>query len=94
MSDTIYPGATWRMMITISDDDGPVDPTDMTAVMCPDVELTVTPVATGEYEIGLDEAATALLEPGGARWEFWGRVGPDLLLIASRGVTVAEVCGP
>ena len=42
MTDTIHPGETWRRTVTISDGTGPVDPTEMTAVLCPEIPMTVT----------------------------------------------------
>jgi len=94
MNDTIHPGATWRRTVTISDDDGPVDPTEMTAVLCPEIPMTVTTLSPGLHEVSLTEAETADLVPGPTRWELWGRVGSDMLLITAQYVEVDEVCGP
>ncbi len=94
MTDTIHPGETWRRTVTISDGDGPVDPTEMTAVLCPEIPMTVTTLSTGLHEVSLTEAQTEVLVPGPTRWELWGRVGSDMLLITHQGVEVEEVCGP
>ena len=94
MTDTIHPGETWRRTVTISDDTGPVDPTEMTAVLCPEIPMTVTTLETGLHEVSLTEEQTAVLIPGPTRWELWGRVGSDMLLIVAQGAEVTEVCGP
>ena len=35
-------GETWRRQVNVSDGTGPVDPTDVTAVLCPEVPIVVT----------------------------------------------------
>ena len=95
MSDTLIAGATWRRQITITDANGqPVDPTDITAVLCPETRMTVTQLAPGDYEISLTEAETAPLEAGQSHWNLWGRIGSDMALITNQSITVYTPCGP
>ena len=94
MSGTIHTGATWRRRVMISDAYGPVDPTDVTAVLCPEARPTVTRLAAGDYELSMTEAETADLPAGQSHWELWGRVDTDLMVIATEYVTIIEVCGP
>ena len=94
MSDTITAGATWRRTVTISDANGPVDPTDITAVLCPETQLTVTRLAAGSYEVSLSETDTATLDTGPSQWNLWGRIGADMTLITVQAVTVYRACGP
>ena len=93
-SDTVFRGETWRRQVAVSDANGPVDPTDVTAVLCPEVRMSVTRLSAGLFEVALTEMQTATLSTGEHRWEFWGRVGSDMTRITWQYLTVADSCGP
>ena len=94
MTDTIHQGETWRRTVTISNGVDPIDPTDLTAVMCPETRLAIAQLGPGSYEVSLTEDETAALWPGATHWELWGRLGADLSRLAGQPVTVVESCGP
>jgi hypothetical protein len=93
MMDVIYQGTTWRRTVDISDDLGnPVDPTSMTAVLCPSTPITVTQLAPGQYDLSLNESTTATLLLGTTQWEFYGRVNSDLVPLVIRRALIEQTC--
>ena len=94
MTDALVAGETWRRQINIADATGPVDPTDVTAVMCPEIRLTLEHPDVGVFVVSLTESETAHLPSGDTPWELWGRVGADLLCLTRQSVRVWSGCGP
>ena len=94
MIDSVYAGATWRRTVNLADANGPVDPTDITAVLCPEIRMTVNRLSVGMYELELTEDQTGPLTTGETHWEMWGRIGADMAMITRQPLYVLESCGP